>query len=182
MENRKRQIAIESGRHNKVIKRPFPINPSNHVPVDDIFFKWDSTSPWDHYRRETTLGPGSNLAFLKKYPHGVVLIRKVDKPARGTASLKSTIHRNLVQLHRVYIEKSSISMVYEITVASLSDLLSFRPHWAHAETAAVCHGVLSALKYLHSTLHIAHGDLREENIRLDWNGTIKLGALEILVA
>lgn len=66
-------------------------------------------------------------------------------------------------------------MVYEMNIASLSDILSIRPHWGHAETDAVCHNILSALKYLRNNLNISHGDLRLENIRLDWNGTVQLG-------
>lgn len=173
--SKKRQAQGEHARLRKVARhRQPPVRPSKNDSIDDISFKWISVGPWEHYRRETNVGPGAELVFLKKYPHTPAIMQQVNAPAEHLARLRPIVHRNIVQLHRVYEDGRNLKLVYEWTVASLKDILSFRPHWSIAETAAVCHGTLSALKYLHGTLNVSHGDLRVENIHFDTSGAVKL--------
>jgi serine/threonine protein kinase len=160
---------------NKIKKRPPPIRPYTTASLDDVAFQWTAADVQDHYRLETVLHPGHHLGFLKKYPHSAVVVQCTRAPAEQMLNLKPVIHRNVVQLRRVYTKGDSLSMVYEMTIASLNDILSFRPHWTIAETAAICHSVLSALKYLHGSLGISHGDLGVRSLRLDWNGLVKIG-------
>ncbi|KAI9036317.1 uncharacterized protein KD926_002081 [Aspergillus affinis] len=161
------------GTANK-LRKPAPVRPSSNASLDDITFKWAGIDPWEHYQQLATLEPGHYLAVLKKYPYDTVFVRQSKFQDSNLVDFKHVIHRNIVYMGRLYIEDVYITMVYETTVASMKDILSFRPHWGLAETAAVCFGVLTALKYIHSSLGICHGDLKVENIRFDLSGTVKL--------
>ncbi|KAA8641414.1 uncharacterized protein ATNIH1004_001879 [Aspergillus tanneri] len=171
----KREASGEHSRPHKVIKKnPLQIRPSSPASLGDISFWCTSVDPWEHYRRETTLPSGYHLAFLKKYPYTAVLVRQLNMAAAQATALRSVLHRNIVRLSRVYLENDSVTLIYDITVASLKDILSFRPNWTVIETAAMCQGILSGLRYLHGVLGISHGDLRVENICLDLDGTVKI--------
>ncbi|KAL4887984.1 kinase-like domain-containing protein [Aspergillus ambiguus] len=178
--SKRRKEPSGAARPHKVTKLPphVPeIRPSNHGTLEDISFKWTSAGPWEHYQRETALQPGCYLAFLKKYPHTPVLVCERDIPCGEINQLRSIVHRNIVRLCRIYVCEKSLTMIYEMTFISLKDILSFRPHWNMAETAAVCQGVLVALNYIHKTLGISHGDIRAESICLDSEGAVKLGRI-----
>jgi serine/threonine protein kinase len=173
--SRKRKGNLETSRPpKKVTKQPPPVRPSSTASLDDISFKQLSGDVWEQYKLETDIEPGCHLALMKKYPHSTVFIHQVSVAPEKIINLKPVVHRNIVHLRHVYTGGEQISMVYEMTIASLKDILSFRPHWSVAETAAVCQSVLSALKYMHGTLGVSHGNLDARTIRVDWNGTVKL--------
>ena len=133
------------------------------------------TNPWDHYRRETPADDAVHLAQLERFPHTTVEIHQVEMPEARLSDLRRVTHPNIAELSHAYWHQGTLSMVYEATLISLKDILTFCPHWGLAETATLCRGVLSALKYLHDACGISHGALDVDNIRFMPNGMVKLG-------
>jgi hypothetical protein len=135
------------------------------------------TSPWDQYTQGGKPKLGLILAFRKKFPQTTVFIHEVRVPNGHLSRLKSVRHKNIVCLLQVFWEKNIASLVYEITPVSLGQILTFRPCWNLNDTATVCKEILSGLEFLHDTLHIGHGSLTAENVRLTWDGSVKIGKL-----
>ncbi|KAL4862023.1 hypothetical protein BDV12DRAFT_179451 [Aspergillus spectabilis] len=160
-------------RPHKVFKKRYPVIPSVSSSSEDIVFKRESSEPWDDYGERIRIKPGIYLAFRKRYPHSAVMVHMVESPP-SDVNINAVVHRNIVQLYRIYISSKCWSLVYGLTMVSMKDILTFRPCWGQAETAALSRGVLQGLKHLHEILHISHGDLRPETIRIELNGLVKL--------
>jgi serine/threonine protein kinase len=132
-------------------------------------------NPWDDYHVKANPEEGLFLAQLKEYPKTIVFIQQIRAPQRDLSSIHSVIHPNIVDIRHAYWYDGNISIVYEWTVISLDKVLAFRPGWRLGETAALCQGILSALRHLHDELGICHGHLTDRNVRLNFDGTVKLG-------
>ena len=104
-----------------------------------------------------------SVAFLRDIV--VAQVRSIDRPT----------HRNLVQIQTAYWHDGRLSILYEPTLVSLDQLLTFRPAWDLDDTATVCREVVSGLTYIHQSLEIAHGSLTADQIRLSLDGSVKIG-------
>lgn len=175
MNKRRKASEAAESESRKLPKNLLSVLPSHSACPEDISFKQTGANIWDRYTSVTQFKIGYYYAMMKDYPFSSVLVKETCCSSERILQLRSAPHRNLLHLQHIYTKEKSIFMVYEMSVASLRDILSFRPHWGLADTAAVCHGILCALKYMHGPLGISHGNISLDTIRLHWTGTIKIG-------
>ncbi|PYH50312.1 uncharacterized protein BO96DRAFT_440042 [Aspergillus niger CBS 101883] len=172
--NKRRKASEAAESRLRKLPKNLSILPSNSACPEDISFKQHEVDIWDRYTSVTPIKNGYHYAMMKDYPFSSVLVKEACSSSERVFQLRSAPHRNLLHLQHIYTKEKSIFMVYEMSVASLKDILGFRPYWDLADTAAVCHGILCALKYMHGSLGISHGNLSLDTIRLHWTGTIKI--------
>lgn len=130
-----------------------------------------------HYTAECPMSPEWRLARQTNDPYHTVMIQVVEAPKEDLRLVRSVHHPHVVPIEEVYWHEGRASIVYRYTVGSLADLLTFRPHLGLSETADLCQGVLSGLAYIHNVLGIVHGSLTLADIRLELDGTVKIGEL-----
>ncbi|OGM39397.1 hypothetical protein ABOM_012133 [Aspergillus bombycis] len=92
--------------------------------------------------------------------------------------LRETSHRHLFNLKEVFVTEQSLFLFYaEWEGISLKEIQTLRPAFqlGEVEVATICYQIFQGLRYIHDTLDISHGDIREENIYIHKNGDVKIG-------
>ncbi|XP_068438646.1 serine/threonine-protein kinase TAO2 isoform X2 [Clinocottus analis] len=89
--------------------------------------------------------------------------------------LQKLRHPNTVEYHGCYLREHTAWLVMEYCLGSASDLLEVhKKPLQEVEIAAITHGALQGLVYLHSH-NMIHRDVKAGNILLTEPGTVKLG-------
>lgn len=83
-------------------------------------------------------------------------------------------HEHCVKYHNCYLKDHTAWLVMEYCVGSASDILEVhKKPLQEVECAAICHGALCGLAFLHNHNRI-HRDIKAGNILLSENGVVKL--------
>nr|XP_033783558.1 death-associated protein kinase 1 [Geotrypetes seraphini] len=85
---------------------------------------------------------------------------------REVSILKEIQHSNVITLHEVYENKTDVILILELVAGGeLFDFLAEKESLSEEEATEFLKQILNGVRYLHS-LHIAHFDLKPENIML----------------
>uniref|UniRef100_A0AAQ5Y6R0 Serine/threonine-protein kinase TAO3 n=1 Tax=Amphiprion ocellaris TaxID=80972 RepID=A0AAQ5Y6R0_AMPOC len=169
-----------------------PIMPSSTrkgVPKDpelaDLFFKDD---PEDVFCDLHEIGHGSFGAVYfarNSYSNEVVAIKKMSYNGKQTTEKWQDIikevkflgqlrHPNTIEYKGCYLKDNTAWLVMEYCLGSASDLLEVhKKPLQEVEIAAITHGALLGLAYLHSH-NMIHRDVKAGNILLTELGQVKL--------
>uniref|UniRef100_A0A7N4NSY2 Serine/threonine-protein kinase TAO3 n=1 Tax=Sarcophilus harrisii TaxID=9305 RepID=A0A7N4NSY2_SARHA len=159
------------------------------VPKDpeiaDLFYKED---PEDIFVGLHEIGHGSFGAVYfatNSHTNEVVAIKKMSYTGKQTNEkwqdilkevkfLRQLKHPNTIEYKGCYLKEHTAWLVMEYCLGSASDLLEVhKKPLQEVEIAAIAHGALQGLAYLHSHLLI-HRDIKAGNILLTEPGQVKL--------
>ncbi|KAM5193033.1 death-associated protein kinase 1 [Mantella aurantiaca] len=137
----------------------------------------------DYYEIGEELGSGQ-FAVVKKcqekstgvhYAAKFIKKRRTKSSRRGVTRddierevniLKEIRHPNVITLHEVYENKADVILILELVAGGeLFDFLAEKESLSEEEATEFLKQILNGVNYLHS-LHIAHFDLKPENIML----------------
>ncbi|XP_060894359.1 serine/threonine-protein kinase TAO3 [Labrus mixtus] len=166
-----------------------PSSTRKGVPKDpelaDLFFKDD---PEDVFCDLHEIGHGSFGAVYfarNSYSNEVVAIKKMSYNGKQTAEKWQDIikevkflgqlrHPNTIEYKGCYLKDNTAWLVMEYCLGSASDLLEVhKKPLQELEIAAITHGALLGLAYLHSH-NMIHRDVKAGNILLTELGQVKL--------
>ncbi|XP_067406224.1 serine/threonine-protein kinase TAO3 [Emydura macquarii macquarii] len=159
------------------------------VPKDpeiaDLFYKDD---PEDIFVGLHEIGHGSFGAVYfatNSHTHEVVAVKKMSYSGKQTNEkwqdiikevkfLRQLKHPNTIEYKGCYLKEHTAWLVMEYCLGSASDLLEVhKKPLQEVEIAAITHGALQGLAYLHSHAKI-HRDIKAGNILLTEPGQVKL--------
>ncbi|XP_068937757.1 serine/threonine-protein kinase TAO3 isoform X1 [Petaurus breviceps papuanus] len=159
------------------------------VPKDpeiaDLFYKED---PEDIFVGLQEIGHGSFGAVYfatNSHTNEVVAIKKMSYTGKQTNEkwqdilkevkfLRQLKHPNTIEYKGCYLKEHTAWLVMEYCLGSASDLLEVhKKPLQEVEIAAIAHGALQGLAYLHSHMLI-HRDIKAGNILLTEPGQVKL--------
>ncbi|KAJ8286016.1 hypothetical protein GJAV_G00033570 [Gymnothorax javanicus] len=151
----------------------------------DLFFKDD---PEDVFCDLHEIGHGSFGAVYfarNSYSNEVVAIKKMSYNGKQTTEkwqdiikevkfLEQLRHPNTIEYKGCYLKDNTAWLVMEYCLGSASDLLEVhKKPLQEVEIAAITHGALQGLAYLHSH-NMIHRDVKAGNILLTEPGQVKL--------
>ena len=103
-----------------------------------------------------------------------MIIQELKAIKSKLATLALVMYCNIVHLCHAYWDQDMISMIYNVIIVSLDNILAFQPEWGLNETAIICKDILSSLAFLYSLLEISHSYLTVKNIHLSLDSTVKI--------
>ncbi|KAB8067369.1 kinase-like domain-containing protein [Aspergillus leporis] len=121
------------------------------------------------------------IEFTEHMP--ISFVSKLDTTACDKSRidcLRQTSHRHLVNLKEVFVTEESLLLFYEKWEGiSLKEIQDLRPAFqlGEVEVATICYQILQALQYIHNTLGINHGALRDQDIYIHKTGDIKIAKI-----
>ncbi|XP_073076575.1 serine/threonine-protein kinase TAO1-like [Manis javanica] len=117
----------------------------------------------------------NNVVAIKKIPYsGKLAMQRWQGIIKEVRLLRTLKHPNIVIYKGCYLREQRAWLVMEYCAGSVSDLLEFhKMPLQEMEIAAIIHGALQGLAYLHSRAMI-HRDIKARNILLTPEGQVKL--------
>ncbi|KAI5933457.1 Serine/threonine-protein kinase TAO1 [Manis javanica] len=117
----------------------------------------------------------NNVVAIKKIPYsGKLAMQRWQGIIKEVRLLRTLKHPNIVIYKGCYLREQRAWLVMECCSGSVSDLLEFhKMPLQEMEIAAIIHGALQGLAYLHSRAMI-HRDIKARNILLTPEGRVKL--------
>jgi serine/threonine protein kinase len=117
--------------------------------------------------REKSSGKGVAVKIQHITPYS-------DSIASELYVIKGLEHENVTAYVDSFLAGTTVSIVMEYVHGVSAERLAARCKLPSTSLAAICHGVLPALAYMHNVCQLMHRDIQGANILLDTNGAVKL--------
>uniref|UniRef100_A0A8C9ZZS0 non-specific serine/threonine protein kinase n=1 Tax=Sander lucioperca TaxID=283035 RepID=A0A8C9ZZS0_SANLU len=143
--------------------------------VAELFFREDPEKLFTDLREIGHGSFGAVYFVCSSMIVALLMFQKWQDIIKEVKFLQKLRHPNTVEYHGCYLREHTAWLVMEYCLGSASDLLEVhKKPLQEVEIAAITHGALQGLVYLHSH-NMIHRDVKAGNILLTEPGQVKLG-------